>query len=266
MEWLYTNWPYTMSGLGVGFIVGVTGMGGGALMTPLLVLVFGVAPSIAVGTDLLYASFTKMAGSVAHGRRGTVDWHMVKLLTMGSLPAAILCSIALHKLALDEHHLNGLVAGVMGVALLLTATALLLKPFVIKIARRKDGAICEFPAHYLNSATVTTGVILGVLVTISSIGAGVLGTVVLWFLYPRIAPARLVGTDIAHAVPLTLVAGLGHAAMGTVNYALLGSLLMGSVPGIFLGSHLGAKIPERVLRNILATMLLILGSRLMLLR
>lgn len=264
MEWLYTDGLYTLSGFMVGFIVGVTGMGGGALMTPLLVLMFGVAPSVAVGTDLLYASFTKMAGSVAHGRRGTVDWHIVKLLATGSLPAAILCIITLHQLALDEKQLKGLITGVMSVALLLTATALLLKPYVMKIARRKDGAIYELHAHHLKGATITTGVVLGTLVTISSIGAGVLGMVVLLFLYPRIAPAKLVGTDIAHAVPLTLVAGLGHAAMGTVNYALLGSLLVGSVPGIYLGSHISAKIPERVLRNILAIMLLIIGGKLML--
>ena len=265
MEWFYTHWPYAVSGLGVGFVVGVTGMGGGALMTPLLVLVFGVAPSIAVGTDLLYASFTKMAGSVAHGRHGRVDWHIVRLLATGSLPAAILCMLTLHRLALDEKHLNALIAGVMGVALLLTAVALVFKPYVMKIFRHKDGTYYELPTQSLKAATIVTGIVLGLLVTISSIGAGVLGMVVLWFLYPRITPAKLVGTDIAHAVPLTLVAGLGHAALGTVNYALLGSLLLGSVPGIFLGSYFSAKIPERILRNILAIMLLILGSRLMLL-
>ncbi len=266
MQWLYVNWLYTVSGLGVGLIVGVTGMGGGALMTPLLVLVFGVAPSIAVGTDLLYAAFTKLVGSVAHGRRGTVDWRIVRLLAMGSLPATILCMLALHRLALDEKHLNTLIADVMGVALLLTAVVLALKPYVMKITRHKDGTFYELPAQYLKVATIATGMVLGLLVTISSIGAGVLGMVVLWFLYPRIVPAKLVGTDIAHAVPLTLAAGLGHVALGTVNFALLGSLLLGSVPGIFLGSHLGAKISERVLRNMLAIMLLILGSRLMLSR
>lgn len=259
MEWLYT-----LSGFGVGIIVGITGMAGGALMTPMLILMFGVAPSIAVGTDLLYASLTKMAGSVVHSRRGTVDWRIARLLATGSLPAAILSIITLHQLALDDKQLKELITSVMGVALLITATALLFNTYVLQIARRKDGEIWALQASHLKYATIATGVVLGALVTVSSVGAGVLGLVVLLFLYPGIPPAKLVGTDITHAVPLTLVAGLGHAAMGTVNYALLGSLLAGSVPGIYLGSRISTKIPERVLRNFLVIMLLILGGKLVL--
>ena len=255
---------YTFSGFIVGFVVGVTGVGGGSLMTPVLVLMFGIAPATAVGTDLLYASLTKMGGSWVHGRRGTVDWKVVKLLAMGSLPAALLSMALLHYLALDEKHLKSLITSVLSVALLLTAAALLFKPYLIKLGRRPDGVMFELHAHHLTGATIFTGAILGVLVTISSVGAGALGVVVLLFLYPRAPMAKIVGTDIAHAVPLTLIAGLGHAALGTVNYRLLGSLLLGSLPGIYLGSHLGIKIPDHVLRPILATMLTTIGIKLML--
>lgn len=258
------DWAYTLSGFLVGFIVGVTGVGGGSLMTPLLVLVFGVAPATAVGTDLMYAALTKMGGSLVHGRRGTVEWRVVMLLATGSLPAALASMALLHYLALDEKHLKALITSVLSVALVLTALALLLKPYLQKLGRREDGVVYELHAHHINGATILTGAVLGVLVTISSVGAGALGVVVLLFLYPRLPMVKIVGTDIAHAVPLTLVAGLGHAALGTVNYSLLGNLLLGSLPGIYLGSHLGVKIPDRVLRPILATMLIVIGGKLML--
>ncbi|OIR13895.1 sulfite exporter TauE/SafE [mine drainage metagenome] len=255
---------YTVSGFLVGLIVGVTGVGGGSLMTPLLVLLFGVAPATAVGTDLLYASLTKALGGWVHGRNGTVDWKVVGLLSLGSLPAALLTVILLKLLALDEKSLRGLVTGVLSIALLLTAAALLLKDRIKRIALRSDGTVYELHHRRLPAATVVTGFIVGALVTVSSIGAGVLGTVALLFLYPRMGTARVVGTDIAHAVPLTAIAGLGHMALGTVDFVLLGSLLLGSLPGIYIGSHLSAKVPEKVLRPILATMLLLIGTRLVL--
>jgi len=252
---------YTLSGFLVGLIVGVTGVGGGSLMTPLLVLLFGVSPATAVGTDLLYASLTKSLGGWVHGRRGTVDWKVVGLLGLGSLPAAVTTVALLKYLALDEKALHSLVTSVLSVALLLTAAALLLKAQIKKFARRKDGSVYEMHHRYLPAATVVTGVAVGVLVTISSVGAGVLGTVALLFLYPRMPAVKVVGTDIVHAVPLTAVAGMGHLALGTVDLVLLGSLLLGSLPGIYIGSHLSAKVPERILRPMLATMLLIIGAR-----
>ncbi|MFZ2163302.1 MAG: sulfite exporter TauE/SafE family protein [Sideroxyarcus sp.] len=258
------DWLYTVSGFLVGLIVGVTGVGGGSLMTPLLVLFFGVSPATAVGTDLLYASITKSLGGWVHSRNGSVDWKIVGLLSLGSLPAALL-TIALFKyLALDAKTLKGLVTSVLSIALLLTATALLLKDWIRKIAQREDGSVYELHHRHLPVATIVTGAVVGMLVTISSIGAGVLGTVALLFLYPRLSAVKIVGTDIAHAVPLTAVAGLGHLALGTVDLVLLGSLLLGSLPGIFIGSHLSAKVPEKVLRPILAVMLLIIGTRLVL--
>jgi uncharacterized membrane protein YfcA len=255
------DWMYTLSGFLVGLIVGVTGVGGGSLMTPLLVLVFGVSPATAVGTDLLYASLTKTLGGWVHGRRGTVDWKVVGLLSLGSLPAAVITIALLKYLALDKKTLSGLVTGVLSVALILTAAALLLKGWIRKIAQRQDGTVFELHHRHLSAATIITGALVGIMVTISSVGAGALGMVVLLFLYPRHAPVKLVGTDIAHAVPLTALAGMGHLALGTVDLVLLGSLLLGSLPGIYIGSHLSARVPETVLRPVLATMLLFIGFK-----
>ncbi len=257
------NFAFTLSGFAVGLIVGVTGVGGGSLMTPLLVLLFGVSPATAVGTDLLYASLTKSMGSWVHGRHGTVVWRVVALLAMGSLPAAVITIMVLRSLALDEQHLRHVVTTVLSVALLLTALALLFKERIRKLAQRPDGTVHELHHRYLDAATILTGVVVGALVTLSSVGAGVLGTVALLFLYPRLPTASIVGTDIVHAVPLTAVAGLGHLALGTVNFELLFSLLLGSLPGIYIGSHLSARLPELLLRRTLAAMLLIIGIRML---
>jgi uncharacterized membrane protein YfcA len=258
------DWLFTVSGFLVGLVVGITGVGGGSLMTPLLVLFFGVSPATAVGTDLLYASLTKSLGGWVHSRNSTVDWKIVGLLSLGSLPAALLTIALLKYLAMDAKTLRSLVTGVLSVALLLTATALLLKDWIKKLAMRDDGTVYELHHRYLPAATIVTGFVVGSLVTISSVGAGVLGTVALLFLYPRLPAVKVVGTDIVHAVPLTAVAGMGHMALGTVDFVLLGSLLLGSLPGIYLGSHLSAKVPEKILRTGLATMLLIIGARMVL--
>jgi hypothetical protein len=257
------DWMYTAAGLGVGFIVGLTGVGGGALMTPLLVLFFGIAPSVAVGTDLLYASITKTAGVWVHGRRGSVDWKITGLLALGSLPAALTTIALLKAFAVNTSHFETVITVTLGVALILTALALLFKERLRNFARRNGPAIKSGDkGKWLDAATIATGAVLGVLVTISSIGAGALGAVALFFLYPRLSTVQIVGTDLAHAVPLTAVAGLGHFFLGTVDVALLLSLLLGSLPGIYLGSHLGTRIPEQVLRPVLAGMLLLIGGRL----
>lgn len=252
---------YTLSGFLVGLIVGLTGVGGGSLMTPLLVLFFGISPATAVGTDLLYASLTKSLGGWVHGKRGSVDWKVVGLLSLGSLPAAVTTILLLKYLALDEKTLRGLVTSVLSFALLATAIVLLFKEQIHKLGRSRDGTVYELHHRYLPAATIATGVIVGALVTVSSIGAGVLGTVALLFLYPRMPAVKVVGTDIVHAVPLTALAGMGHLALGTVDLVLLGSLLLGSLPGIYIGSHLSAKVPEKVLRPLLALMLLIIGLK-----
>lgn len=252
---------YPVAGFAVGAIVGLTGVGGGSLMTPLLVLLFGVSPSVAVGTDLLYAAITKAGGTLAHGLKGTVDWAITRALAYGSIPAAALTLLLVHHFA--PGGLGGaskLISGALGVALLLTAVALLLRKKIQAFALRHAPAVPNPTRTFW--LTVLTGAILGALVSISSVGAGALGVTALFFLYPSLPAHRIVGSDIAHAVPLTLVAGLGHWWLGSVDWALLGSLLLGSLPGIWLGSQVGAKVPEKVLRPILAGMLLLIGTKL----
>ncbi|MDD5247467.1 MAG: sulfite exporter TauE/SafE family protein [Rhodocyclaceae bacterium] len=250
-----------ISGFAVGAVVGITGVGGGALMTPLLVLLFGVAPATAVGTDLLYAAITKSGGTLVHARRGNVDWRIVGRLAAGSLPAAALTLFAVSHLA--PHGLGGagkLISFALGVALLLTAIALIFRRRLLAWSR--SHAVAALPARRRAQLTVLTGVIVGALVTLSSVGAGALGVTALFFLYPKLPALRIVGSDLAHAVPLTLLAGLGHWWLGSVDWALLFSLLAGSLPGIFVGSHLAARIPERLLRPTLAGMLILVGGKL----
>ncbi|HEX9812574.1 MAG TPA: sulfite exporter TauE/SafE family protein [Burkholderiales bacterium] len=256
------DWAYSLSGLIVGFIVGLTGMGGGSLMTPLLVLLFGVPPATAVGTDLLYASITKAGGMWVHGRNGTVDWKVVGWLAAGSVPMAFVTVLLLSALKLESGRLATLISGVLGVALILTALALFFRERLRQLGRAQHHTGKEWRPRVI-PYTVAVGVVLGVLVTISSVGAGAIGMAALFWLYPRLASAKLVGTDIAHAVPLTAVAGLGHLYLGSVDYALLGYLLVGSLPGIYLGSHLSRKFPEKILRPVLASILILIGGRLM---
>lgn len=255
------NWIYSLSGLIVGFIIGLTGTGGGSLMTPLLVLLFGVPPAAAVGTDLLYASITKAGGAWVHARRRNVDWTVVGWLAAGSLPTSFLTVLALNVLEIDSSHLATAISSILGVALILTALALSFRERLRRLGREhkhagKNGRPRPAPL------TVATGVALGLLVTISSVGAGAIGLAALFWLYPRLSSTKLVGSDIAHAVPLTAVAGLGHFCMGTVDLVLLGYLLVGSLPGIYLGSHLSSRFPEKVLRPTLAGVLVLIGGRL----
>lgn len=252
---------YTIAGFSVGAIVGLTGVGGGSLMTPLLVLMFGINPSVAVGTDLLYAAVTKAGGTLAHGMKGTVDWQITRRLALGSIPAAALTLLALAVFAPGGiGGASSLIKVSLGVALLLTAVAIIFRKRIQDFAL-KHGSGQENPRRTA-ILTVITGAVLGVLVSISSVGAGALGVSALFFLYPRLPTLRIVGSDIAHAVPLTLVAGIGHWFLGSVDWSLLGSLLIGSLPGIWLGSHISTRVPDRVLRPILATMLVLVGSKL----
>ncbi len=254
------DYLYTLSGFAVGAIVGLTGVGGGSLMTPLLVLVFGIHPATAVGTDLLYAALTKAGGTVAHGRKGHIDWAITGRLALGSIPAAALTIWVLAQLPKGSNTIGAIISNGLGFALMLTAIAIL---FGRKL-RAYAAAHEESPLRqrHLPVITVTVGAILGVLVTISSVGAGALGVAALFFLYPSLSPVRIVGSDVAHAVPLTLVAGLGHWLLGGVDWALLGALLLGSLPGIWLGSHVSAKVPEHILRRLLASMLVLIGGKL----
>jgi uncharacterized membrane protein YfcA len=252
-----------LSGFAVGAIVGVTGVGGGALMTPLLVLLFGVAPATAVGTDLLYAAITKSGGTLVHARRGHVDWRIVRRLAAGSLPAAFAALLLVSVLVpggLGAAHRT--ITFFLGVALLLTAIALLLRRRLLAWSGAR--AHSAPPAAERAWPTVLAGVALGALVALTSVGAGALGVTALFFLYPGLAAIRIVGADIAHAVPLTLAAGLGHWWFGSIDWLLLATLLTGSLPGVWLGSHFAHRIPERLLRPALAGMLALAGGKLVL--
>jgi uncharacterized protein len=252
------DWLYILSGFAIGAIVGLTGVGGGSLMTPLLILVFGVAPVTAVGTDLLFAALTKTGGAWAHARRQNVDWNIVGRLAAGSVPASAVTLLLLHLFVSDHGKLATIVSAALGVALILTGGALLFRDRLHAWSVRHAAP----RAASTSGRTVIVGAILGVLVAVSSVGAGALGVTALFFLYPGLAAVRIVGTDIAHAVPLTLVAGLGHAAAGAVDWTLLVALLIGSLPGIWLGSALSHKLPERLLRTALAGMLVLIGGKL----
>ena len=253
---------YTIAGFLVGFIVGLTGVGGGSLMTPILVLFFHITPVIAVGTDLLYAAVTKCGGIFVHHKRGNIDWRIVGLLCLGSIPATLLSVQVLKQLDKAGMDYNHLITTSLSIALILTSLVLLFKTRLQRLSQDERLAAVRALHHRLRSPmTVVAGLCIGVLVTFSSVGAGALGAAVLFFLYPRIRAISIVGTDLAHAVPITAIAGLGHLHLGTVDILLLASLLIGSLPGIYLGSHLGSHLPEKVIRPVLASMLLMIGLR-----
>ena len=250
---------FAASGLAVGLLVGFTGVGGGSLMTPLLVLVFGVHPATAVGTDLLYAGLTKISGCAVHAWHGSVDWRITRRLALGSVPASLLSLVLLAHLGSSSKASGGIISTTLGMALITTAIMLIFrKALFTRLARLMDGA----SEQRIGVLTVALGVVLGVLVTISSVGAGAIGATILLTLYPRSPIVRIVGSDIAHAVPLTLIAGAGHWWLGSVDLHMLVSLLAGSIPGIMISSHFASRVPDRILRPILAGTLAVVGGRL----
>lgn len=244
---------YVVSGFAVGTLVGLTGVGGGSLMTPLLTLLFGISPTVAVGTDLAFASITKGAGTFAHRFRGTVHWDVVKLLCIGALPAAVLSTFALKSFGVLDKEIALVIRYSIAVSVLLTVIALIFKGRMQRWVTAHPEK--QLQGVQLNAATILAGALLGTLVTISSIGAGAIGATLLVLLYPRLSPAEIAGTDIAYAVPLTAIAAFGHWWLGSINWELLMMLLLGSVPGITIGSLAARTIPEKVLRGLLATTL-----------
>jgi uncharacterized membrane protein YfcA len=256
------DFGYIASGFLVGLLVGVTGVGGGSLMTPLLVFLFGFKPAVAVGTDLLFAAITKTGGVlVHHGNHKSVEWRIVGLLAIGSLPAAVATLYVLNHYARIGKDITHTITFALGIALILTALALFFRAYVQRAGQSSEEHQPGRFHHLQAPATVVVGLVLGVLVTLSSVGAGALGTVALLFLYPRLPTVKIVGTDLAHAIPLTAIGGFGHWQMGNVDFTLLGSLLIGSLPGIWIGSHLSARIPEKVLRPVLASVLMLIGFK-----
>lgn len=251
---------YILSGACVGLIVGLTGVGGGSLMTPILVLLFGIHPATAVGTDLLYAAVTKGTGSIVHGFKQNVAWKVVGLLAAGSVPAAAATLVVISHLGIRSAASAHLINVALGCALLLTATLLLFRKWIQSLHRVSQE---PHPTRDL-VLTVVTGVVVGFLVSITSVGAGAVGVTALLLLYPTYPTVRIVGTDVVHAVPLTLVAGLGHWWIGSVDLVLLSSLLIGSIPGILVGSYAAPLIPERGLRMLLAIVLTLVAAKLIL--
>ncbi|PKB24286.1 sulfite exporter TauE/SafE family protein [Janthinobacterium sp. 64] len=241
---------YIVSGFAVGLLVGMTGVGGGSLMTPLLTLLFGVPPSVAVGTDLAFASITKSAGTLTHRLRGTIRWDIVKRLCIGALPAAVVSTLALKSFGTLSPEIGQIIRYSIAVSVLLTVVALIFKGRMLAWINAHPEK--QLQGNKLAAATIIAGAVLGVLVTVSSIGAGAIGATLLVMLYPRMSSAEVAGTDIAYAVPLTAIAALGHWWLGSIHWELLASLLVGSLPGITLGSWVARSVPEKFLRVLLA--------------
>lgn len=246
-----------LSGFGVGAIVGMTGVGGGSLMTPLLLSMFKLDAAVAIGTDLWFAAITKTSGAVAHQRHGHVDYRILFLLLAGSIPAAVATLAMMHFTGITKGWASTLTFS-LGIALLLTAVTVAFKEVWHSVGLKLERWI---PENRKPMLTVLAGLVLGVLVTLSSIGAGAVGATLILLLNPRLETRRLVGTDIAHAVPLTLVAGIGHATMGHVEWGLLAALLVGSIPGIWLGAQLTKKMPDKLVRALLCVSLVTAGLK-----
>ena len=251
-----------IAGAVVGFTIGLTGVGGGSLMTPILVLGFGISPAIAVGTDLLYAAITKCGGIYFHAKQATVDWKIVSLLARGSIPASLITLGVLHVLKQSGVDYQHLMTSTLGIMLILTSVIVFSKDKLLNYFKQNvasDNPYRHFIILHRAGVTTVAGILLGALVTISSVGAGAIGAAILFLLYPNKRSVAIVGTDIAHAVPLTAIAGLGHLQFGSVDLPLLSGLLLGGLPAIYLGSLLGQHLPDRILKPIVASILMLLG-------
>lgn len=237
----------------VGFLVGLTGVGAGALLTPMLISGFGVNPAVAVGTDLLFASLTKATAAVKHHKLGNVNWAILKRLATGSLAASLATMAWLYLAAPDTQRLSDIIRGLLAMLLVFSAIIIPLCPWVLRDVRKHADAV-NVPVR--GATTLATGLVLGVLVTLTSVGAGAIGVAILSALYPGLVARRIVGTDIVHAIPLAFVSGLGHLGLGNVDWMILFALLTGSIPGIALGSRLTGTLPDWLLRLVLSTVLL----------
>ncbi len=233
-------------------------------MTPILIIVFGISPIIAVGTDLLYASITKMSGVFFHHKKHNVNWGIVGTLSLGSLPSCITTLYLMHNYNISMTGYNVLISKTLSVMLILTAIVILFKTQINQFRHRLLPALenNRETRRYRTVITVLCGVFLGCVVSISSVGAGAIGTALLFLLYPGLSAIKIIGTDLAHAVPLTAVAGLGHFSNNHVSLPLLSGLLLGGIPMVYIGSQIGRKLSDQTLRNIVATMLFALGLKL----
>ncbi len=251
---------YGLSGFCVGVLVGMTGVGGGSLMTPLLILLFGVHPTTAVGTDLLFAASTKATGTIVHAAARTVDWMLVSLLAIGSVPATIATLLLLSRFDLKGVVAQHVITITLGIVLLVTALFLIAGR---RIRARYADRLNRLDPRTAGLFTIGLGLTMGVLVTTTSVGAGAIGVTVLLLLHPKLPASRVVGSDIAHGVPLTLLAGAGHWYLGSIDWSLLANLLIGSLPGIVFGSYLATRARDAVVRIALASILVVVGVRLL---
>jgi uncharacterized membrane protein YfcA len=252
------GWGFSVAGLLVGTAVGATGVGGGSLMTPILILFYNINPAIAVGTDLLYASISKSWGVWLHGQRGSLDWTIVKRLSLGSVPATLLTLWLLStvgKSAALDHVIKLTLAG----AVITTATFTLLQDVLLRQFKGL-GNTAVWAERHQRTLTIASGVLIGTVVTISSVGAGAIGMMLLILLYPKHTPLKLVGADLAHAVLITAIAGLGHARLGTVDWNMLVFLLAGAVPGIWLGSRVAFRLDAKTLKRVISALLIVVGG------
>lgn len=259
-EFFLDSSQFIISGALVGLLVGMTGVGGGSLMTPLLTIIFGVAPTTAVGTDLAFAAITKGFGTVAHRLHGNVRWDIVRLLCVGSLTTATLSIFVLKYVGHVSRDWNQIISFCIGISVLLTAASLLFRAKILKWVQANPNRLPT--GNSLKIATIVVGAVIGVFVTISSIGAGAIGATLILLLYPHLKAAQVAGTDIAYAVPLTALAGVGHWWLGNVHFDLLFGLLLGSVPAIWFGAKLSSTLSEKATRTTLATTLFLVGIKL----
>lgn len=253
---------YILAGGIVGFVIGLTGVGGGSLMTPLLVLGFGIKPAVAVGTDLLYAAITKAGGVFFHQRQGTIHWKVAGLLALGSIPSSMVTIFYLEHLQRSRVDFENPMMLTLSVMLILTSIVVFMRNRLLSHLRfslSRKHSVLAFLVRYRSLITVLSGILLGVVVSLSSVGAGAIGSAILFLLYPRKPAITIVGTDLAHAVLLTTIGGLGHLYIGTIDTALLGGLLVGGLPSIYAGSLIGKNMPDKVLRPLIGVILLGLG-------
>jgi len=245
-----------IAGALVGFVVGLTGMGGGALMTPLLVLAFGIPPLAAVSNDIVASMIMRPIGGGVHWKRGTVNWPLVKWLALGSIPSAFLGVLILRRLGVGIE-LQGMIRTALGAALIIASVGLVARPLLA--ARKKPGE-SQLPFYVKPLPTVAIGIIGGMLVGVTSVGSGTLMIILLLILYPRLKLSELVGTDLVQAVPLVASAALGHLLFGDFRFSLTGSILIGGIPGVFLGAQFSSRAPDYVIRP--ALIVVLLGSAL----
>lgn len=252
---------YILTGAGVGFLIGLTGVGGGSLMTPLLIM-SNIPYHIAIGTDLLYASITKASGVFVHHKRGNIQWRIMIAMSLGSIPAAILTAVVVNLfLSENTDAYKGLLTTSLGFMLLATSFVLLFREQIQQFAfvRKRASGDTRQASYFM---TGCAGFVLGILVTLSSVGAGAFGTAILMVLFSRLPAMHIIGTDLAHAVPLTFVAGMSHfLILNNVDFVLLAGLLAGSIPTVYFGAKVASRLPERFMYNMLAIILILLGIR-----